>query len=121
MKRKQQQQVVLGLGLLAGAALVGAYAGQRQRVYRAEGPPPLIDWRRARQIAVRMNPEAGATDEWHASWAAYYTALVRRCEPLIAAEIGRDLPQPVQEIAAFSRAEWVEANIRNFQLLFAPL
>jgi coenzyme F420 biosynthesis associated uncharacterized protein len=81
----------------------------------------MINWARARRIAVQMNPEEGATAEWHASWAAYYTDLVRRCEPLIAQEIGRDLPQPVQEIAAFSRAEWVDANIRNFQLLFTPL
>ena len=111
----------MGLGMLAGAALVGAYAANRRRVYQATGAPPLINWERARRIARQMNPEMGATDAWHESWGAYYTALVRRCEPLIAAEIGQDLPQPVKEIAAFSRAEWVDANIRNFQMLFEPL
>src|SRR5690349_20961182 len=121
MNRRNQQRAILGLGLLTGAALVSAYAANRRQTFRVSGPPTMINWARARRIAVQMNPEEGATAEWHASWASYYTDLVRRCEPLIAQEIGRDLPQPVQEIAAFSRAEWVDANIRNFQLLFAPL
>jgi coenzyme F420 biosynthesis associated uncharacterized protein len=119
--RRNQQRASMGLGVLAGAALVGAYAANRRRVYTRTGAPPMIHWERARRIAVQMNPETGATAEWHASWAAYYTDLVRRCEPLIAEVMGQNLPQPVQEIAAFSRAEWVDANIRNFQLLFAPL
>ncbi len=119
--RRNQQRAIMGLGVLAGAALVGAYAANRRRVYTRTGAPPMIHWERARRIAVQMNPETGATAEWHASWAAYYTDLVRRCEPLITEVMGQPLPQPVQEIAAFSRAEWVDANIRNFQLLFAPL
>jgi coenzyme F420 biosynthesis associated uncharacterized protein len=121
MKRRDQQRALMGLGMLAGAALVGAYATKRRRIYTATGAPPLINWARVRRIAEQMNPETGATAEWHASWGAYYTALVRQCEPLIAEEIGQNLPQPVQEIAAFSRAEWVDANIRNFQMLFEPL
>lgn len=119
--RRNQQRAMMGLGVLAGAALVGAYAANRRRVYTRTGAPPMIHWERVRRIAVQMNPETGATAEWHASWAAYYTDLVRRCEPLITEEMGQPLPQPVQEIAAFSRAEWVDANIRNFQILFAPL
>ena len=68
-----------------------------------------------------MNPEPALDAAWHAEWDRYYTGLVRRCEPLIAAEMGRELPEPVQNIAAFSRAEWVDANIVSFQKLFAPL
>src|SRR4051812_33738015 len=121
MKRRDQQRALMGLGMLAGATLVGVYATNRRRTYQQLGAPPLINWDRVRRIAEQMNPETGATDTWHSSWAAYYTELVRRCEPLIAEEIGQDLPAPVQDIAAFSRAEWVDANIRNFQMLFEPL
>ena len=81
----------------------------------------MLNWRRVRAIAQNMNPEPVLDAAWHEQWAAYYTDLVRRCEPLIAEEMGRALPQPVQNIAAFSRAEWVAANIVNFEQLFAPL
>ena len=122
MPNRNRQRAVVGLAAgLAGAALVGAYAANRRRVYRAAGAPPLIDWTRVRRGAVQMNPEPAPVAAWHASWAAYYAELVHRCEPLIAAEMGRSLPQPVQDIAAFTRAEWVDANIRNFQILFEPI
>src|SRR5205823_2996317 len=108
-------------GVLAGVALGAVYAANRQRQYSKTGVPHMINWRRVRGLAVSMNPEPALDAAWHARWEAYYTAQVRRCEPLIAAEMGRTLPQPVQNIAAFTRAEWVEANIHNFETLFAPL
>ncbi|MGI8587264.1 MAG: zinc-dependent metalloprotease [Chloroflexia bacterium] len=119
MNRNNRQ--IIGIGVLAGVALGAVYAANRQSVYTKTGVPPMINWRRVRGLAVTMNPEAELDAAWHAEWAEYYTALVRRCEPLIASEMGRELPQPVQNIAAFSRAEWVDANIVNFETLFAPL
>src|SRR5438105_13681707 len=105
---------MIGLGVLAGVALGAAYAANRQRQYGKSGVPSMINWRRVRTLALSMNREAELDGAWHERWEAYYSALVRRCEPLIAQEMGRTLPQPVQNIAAFSRAEWVDANILNF-------
>jgi coenzyme F420 biosynthesis associated uncharacterized protein len=112
---------MIGLGVLAGVALGAMYAANRQSQYSKSGVPSMLNWRRVRTIAQNMNPEPVLDAAWHEHWAAYYTDLVRRCEPLIAEEMGRALPQPVQNIAAFSRAEWVAANIVNFEQLFAPL
>ncbi|HUS15968.1 MAG TPA: zinc-dependent metalloprotease [Chloroflexia bacterium] len=119
MKRNNRQMI--GVGVLAGVALGAAYAANRQQQYTRTGVPPMLNWRRVRSLAVAMNPEPVLDANWHAEWGAYYTNLVRRCEPLIAEEMGRQLPQPVQNIAAFSRAEWVDANIVSFEKLFAPL
>lgn len=119
MNRNNRQMI--GLGVLTGVALGAVYAANRQRQYKASGVPGMINWRRVGTLARSMNPEPALDAAWHAQWQTYYTALVRRCEPLIAEEMGRALPQPVQNIAAFSRAEWVDANIRNFEQLFAPL
>jgi coenzyme F420 biosynthesis associated uncharacterized protein len=119
MNRYNRQMI--GLGVLAGVALGAAYAANRQRQYTKSGVPQMINWRRVRTLATSMNPEPALDAAWHARWETYYTALVRRCEPLIAETMGRSLPQPVQNIAAFSRAEWVDANILSFEKLFAPL
>jgi len=119
MSRNNRQMI--GLGVVAGVALGAAYAANRQRKYSVGGVPPMLNWNRVRTLAQAMNPEPALQSGWHEQWGAYYTALVRRCEPLIAAEMGRELPQPVQNIAAFTRAEWIDANIANFEQLFAPL
>ncbi|HMA33112.1 MAG TPA: zinc-dependent metalloprotease [Chloroflexia bacterium] len=119
MNRNNRQMI--GLGVLAGVALGAVYAANRQHQYARTGVPPMLNWRRVRRLAVTLNPEPALDAAWHAQWAGYYTDLVRRCEPLIAHEMGRALPQPVQNIAAFSRAEWVDANIVSFEKLFAPL
>ncbi len=119
MSRNNRQMI--GLGVVAGVALGAAYAAGRRRKYSASGVPPMLNWNRVRTLAQAMNPEPALQSGWHEQWSAYYTDLVRRCEPLIAAEMGRDLPQPVQNIAAFTRAEWIDANIVNFEQLFAPL
>jgi coenzyme F420 biosynthesis associated uncharacterized protein len=119
MNRNNRQMI--GIGVLAGVALGAVYAANRQRKYAASGVPPMLNWGRVRTLAQAMNPETAADLAWRARWGSYYTDLVRRCEPLIAEEMGRELPQPVQNIAAFSRAEWIDANILNFEKLFAPL
>jgi coenzyme F420 biosynthesis associated uncharacterized protein len=121
MNPSRYNRQIIGVGVIAGVALGAAYAANRQRQYSRTGVPQMINWRRVRSLAASMNPEPALDAAWHAQWEAYYTAHVRRCEPLIAAEMGRELPQPVQNIAAFSRAEWAAANIQGFQKLFAPL
>jgi coenzyme F420 biosynthesis associated uncharacterized protein len=68
----------------------------------------------ARQIVKEEPPPAA----WHETWEEYYAGMVDRCYPIITAEMGRDLPAPVDQIQAFSRTEWIDANIANFKQLF---
>jgi coenzyme F420 biosynthesis associated uncharacterized protein len=109
---------VLGAGLLATAAAGILYAGVKRRQYAKHGAPPLLDWTRVRRIALQIVNEAPAEEGWHERWEAYYRDMVDRCYPIITAEMGRPLPAPVEKIEAFTRAEWVDANIANFRDLF---
>jgi coenzyme F420 biosynthesis associated uncharacterized protein len=112
---------LLGLGLLAGAALGMVWVNTRQRQYARHGAPSLIDWGRAGSIAHQIIKEEEAAPGWHESWQEYYRGMVARCYPVITEEIGRELPVPVDSIQAFTRNEWIDANIANFKELFQPI
>jgi coenzyme F420 biosynthesis associated uncharacterized protein len=72
-------------------------------------------------MARQIVNEEPATAGWHTQWEAYYRGMVARCYPLITAEMGRPLPAPVDKIDAFTRTEWIDANISNFRQLFEPI
>lgn len=112
---------LIALGLLGGAALGLAWANTRQRHYARHGIPGLIDWERVRRMAHNIIAEAPAEEGWHERWEAYYRDMVARCYPLITSEMGRSLPAPVDKIDAFTRNEWIDANIANFRQLFDPI
>lgn len=108
-------------GIMAGAA-VGAWAGNRARSYAArERDSRLIDWERARSIAINMNRGNALTTVERARLDAYYRALVQRCVPVVAAYTGTELPDSVERTFAFDRVDWINANLVAFQGLFAPL
>ncbi len=109
---------LVGLGLLAGAALGVAWLNNRQKQYAREGAPNLLDWQRVRSIARQIIKEEPAAPGWHEAWEEYYRDMVARCYPVITEEIGRELPVPLDRIQAFTRAEWIDANIENFGQLF---
>lgn len=103
---------------LAAAAFAGAlYVSSRRRT----GPPPrLVDWDRVRTIAgaiARRGPAPVATpadrDE--------YADMVRRSERLISAYTGEPLTLQPENVHAFDRVEWLDANIANFRELFEPV
>jgi len=110
--------------LLASAAAAGAlavWANTRGREYSRTGETPaLINWDRARTVALAMN-RAADVETFPASLTAYYRDLVERCVPLIAEYTGTTLPTPLERVHVFNRADWIDANIRAFQQLFAPL
>lgn len=114
---KYNSRLVGGL-LLAGAALGAAWINNRQKQYAREGAPNLLDWQRVRTIARQIIKEDPAAPGWHESWEEYYRGMVARCYPVITEEIGRELPVPLDRIQAFTRAEWIDANIENFGQLF---
>ncbi|HEX2988263.1 MAG TPA: zinc-dependent metalloprotease, partial [Chloroflexota bacterium] len=107
--------------LLAGALVGVAWVGSKQRQYAREGIPRLIEWGRVRRTARQIVKEEQETAGWHESWSQYYRGQVERCYPIVTQEMGRDLPAPVDHIVAFTRTEWIDANIANFRELFEPI
>lgn len=112
---------LLGLGLLAGAALGLVWANTKQRQYARYGVPKLLDWERVRRIARQIVKEEAVAPGWHQSWEEYYRKMVDRCYPVITEEMGASLPVPLDRIEAFTREEWIDANIANFRQLFEPI
>jgi coenzyme F420 biosynthesis associated uncharacterized protein len=107
--------------LLAGGVAGLVWAGSRQRHYAKHGAPAMIEWERVRRTAHRLIAEPAVDVGWHESWEGYYRGMVARCYPLITAEMGRELPAPVDKIDAFTRTEWIDANIAQFEKLFDVL
>ncbi len=112
---------LIAIGLMAGAALGLVWANTRQRHYARHGIPGLIEWERVRRMAHNIIAEPLPAEGWHEQWEEYYRGMVARCYPLITSEMGRSLPAPVDKIEAFTRTEWIDANIANFQQLFDPI
>jgi coenzyme F420 biosynthesis associated uncharacterized protein len=83
--------------------------------------PKLINWQQVRTIAVGMNRGDRLGTAERASLATTYRRMVDRCLGPIAEYTGSQLPRPFDASLAFDRADWVEANIANFEQLFAPL
>ncbi len=81
-----------------------------------------IDWNRAASVAKRVAGRDPFADSYHgASLHADFAELTAQAEELVATETGlRSLSGPAKARVA-DRGEWVEANIRSFQRLFAPM
>lgn len=116
--RRNNNQKLIGVGLLAGAALGAAWLNNRQKQSAKEGTSKLLDWNRVRTIAHQIIREDEPAPGWHQAWESYYRDMVAQCYPVITQEMGRPLPVPLDKIVAFSRAEWIDANIDNFSQLF---
>ena len=109
----------LGAILLVGAVagLGASYVASRKRpAHWTDGG--LIDWDTVRQIAVQFSQHTQAPVHNRAAAREQYTSMVRRAEPLIAAYLQVNLPEPIQRIVVMDRKEWLSANIDNFTHLF---
>jgi coenzyme F420 biosynthesis associated uncharacterized protein len=113
---------LLGLGLLTGA-VVGVWAGRRAQEWTASQSTGdgMIDWDRARSVAVAMNRDAALTYGERSRLDREYYDLVQRTIPLVSAHSGVRLPRPLDEVYAFDRVDWIHANIEAFKRMFAPL
>ncbi|MGI8913821.1 MAG: zinc-dependent metalloprotease [Chloroflexota bacterium] len=121
MENKGQGRAVLRSLAMAGAVGAGVYVLQRARAMET-GERRVIDWDRVRTVAVAV----ATRGRRHATVAAEvrrveFQDYIARTEPLIAAYLHTTLSQPLQTIYVFDRAEWLDANIRNFRELFEPL
>lgn len=109
----------LGAGILVGGLLaLGASVASREIVRRAG--PRLIDWEKVRSIAHRRLGDAAAPIPLaqRAEAEAFYRATLLRIEPIVAAEIGSDLPAALETPAVIDRLGWVDLNLTTFRVLF---
>lgn len=109
----------LGAGILVGGLLaLGASVASREIMRRAG--PRLIDWEAVRRIAHRRLGEAAAPIPavQRAEAEAFYRSTLARIEPIVAAEIGADLPEALEIPAVVDRLGWVDLNLATFRVVF---
>jgi len=109
----------LGMGIVVGGLLaMGATVAQREIMRRAG--TRLIDWNAVRSIALRRLGRDGATlpPESRAAAEAFYREALLRIEPVVAEEIGAELPAALEMPAVVDRAGWVDLNLATFETLF---
>jgi coenzyme F420 biosynthesis associated uncharacterized protein len=124
---------LLGTGLVVGLAAGAAWAAARQggRVLgerlsrdRADNPT-LLNWDWARAIATRTarggDTTAAAPAAAREAVRREYAALVDRAAALVADYTRLRLPAPLTHVHVFDRAEWVDANVAQFHLMFEAL
>jgi coenzyme F420 biosynthesis associated uncharacterized protein len=120
--RKAVDPRLVAFGLLTGAA-VGVWAGKRAKSWSEQHPakPGMIDWDRARTVAITMNQEAALSASDRARLDAEYYELTQRTIPLVSAHSGMSLPNPLNQVYAFDRVDWINANIDAFRHMFEPI
>ena len=109
----------LGAGIVVGGLLaLGASVASREIMRRAG--TRLIDWASVREIAHRRLGDAavpiphGQREEAE----AFYRSTLLRIEPIVAEEIGSDLPAALETPAVVDRLQWVDLNLATFRVLF---
>lgn len=112
---------VIGVGLMTGA-VVGVWAGRKAQEWgRAQPDAGMIDWERARSVAISMNRESALSGPERMRLDSEYLNLVERTIPLVAAQMNVSLPHTFDQVYAFDRVDWINANIIAFQRMLAPL
>ncbi|MDQ3703417.1 MAG: zinc-dependent metalloprotease [Chloroflexota bacterium] len=119
----------LGTGVMLGAAAGATWIAGRvleDRVSRdAASNPRLLNWEWARRIAVKVAQNSqtkpwGTVEERDRASRDYADHVARSVE-LVSAYTGIDLPAARTQVYIFDRVQWVDANLAQFALMFAPL
>ena len=107
------------MGVLVGTAVAAGATVLQRRIVRRAGHQ-LIDWRAVRDIAERRLAAAGAplTQAERRRAEEFYRQTLLRIEPIVAAEIGAELPEALEVPAVVDRLEWVDLNLATFRHLF---
>jgi coenzyme F420 biosynthesis associated uncharacterized protein len=109
----------LGAGIVVGGLLaLGASVASREIMRRAG--TRLIDWAAVRRIAHQRLGPAGAPlpERQRVEAEAFYRATLLRIEPIVAEEIGSQLPAALETPAVVDRSQWVDLNLATFRVLF---
>ncbi len=85
------------------------------------GAGEMVDWERAREIAVMVAQSEGTPPPAPAGVRAELEAMMRRSEGLVREYSRLDPGEPVGPLLVFSRVDWIETNLAGFQLIFEPL
>ena len=118
----------VAFGLAAGAAFAAARALNSTLSRDTANNPRLINWEWARKIAVRGAKDSHADElepvlERAAKEAAQreYAERIERSAELVSEYTRIELPAPLRQVHVFDRPDWVDANLAQFRLMFAPL
>ncbi len=107
---------------MIGTLITATVAVAGRRLERRAGSH-LLDWPAIRSIARRRVGERSgrlsAAERLRAD--AFYASAAERVAPLVAAEIGTQLPQPLEPPAAIDRLQWIDLNLVTFQRLIGQL
>ncbi|HEY6609496.1 MAG TPA: zinc-dependent metalloprotease [Candidatus Limnocylindria bacterium] len=114
---RNSAQLTAGI-VVGGLIAVGASFASREIMRRAG--TRLIDWDAVRQIAHQRLGAAAAPipDGQRAEAEAFYRATLLRIEPIVAEEIGSQLPAALETPAVVDRLQWVDLNLATFRALF---
>jgi len=113
------RSVVRGL-LLAGAVGAGVAAHSIGRRYQ-NSDQKAIDWDQVRKVAVGISGGTSIRGDDRADLQQHYRRWISEVEPHIAGYLHTTLPTPLETVFVFDRPQWIDANIANFRVLFAPL
>ena len=109
----------VGMGIVVGGLLaMGATVAQRELLRRAG--TRLIDWGAVRQIARRRlgSADVPLSEAHREEAAAFYRGVLLRIEPVVAEEIGAELPAALETPAVVDRRGWIDLNLVTFETLF---
>jgi coenzyme F420 biosynthesis associated uncharacterized protein len=107
------------MGIIVGGLLaMGATVAQREIMRRAG--TRLVDWEAVRAISRRRlgRDDTLLGTEARRAAEAFYRDVLLRIEPVVAAEIGAQLPQALETPAVIDRREWIDLNLSTFERLF---
>ncbi|MEO8509896.1 MAG: zinc-dependent metalloprotease [Chloroflexota bacterium] len=110
----------LGMGILVGGLLAAGLTVAQREIMRRAGTR-LLDWQQVRAIAARRLGAAAApfTAAQRAEAEDFYRGALLRIEPIVAAEIGAELPHALEVPAVVDRMEWIDLNLATFEHLFS--
>ncbi len=113
-------QRYVGAGILLGLAAGVLWSAGRR--YAEVDSPRLVEWDRVRQAAYIAARRGAPEPLWSRSaMGARYAGWVAESERLIAEYTGRSLPRQLEDVRVYTRPEWIDANVENFQVLFEPI
>jgi coenzyme F420 biosynthesis associated uncharacterized protein len=107
------------MGIVVGGLLAAGLTVAQRELMRRAGTR-LLDWAEVRAIAARRLGGAAAPlpAQQRAEAEASYRDVLLRIEPIVAEEIGAELPQALEVPAVVDRMEWIDLNLATFEHLF---